>query len=77
MLSEVSNSSSVIGKYALGNNLTLADLAILSQLTLPLEISSIYHSKYPKLASYCGRIKSQLPYFEEMYRAVIDHAKQQ
>ncbi|XP_049519589.1 glutathione S-transferase 1 isoform X7 [Dermacentor silvarum] len=62
--------------YAVGDKVTLADLAIVSHLTLALEIDCIDHAKYPKLASYYERMKSELPYFEEIYGPTICHVKQ-
>nr|QLY71959.1 Epsilon class glutathione S-transferase protein 1 [Dermacentor marginatus] len=64
-------------KYAVGDKLTLADLSIVSHLTLALEIDCIDHAKYPKLVSYYERMKTELPYFEEIYRPAICHVKQQ
>ncbi|KAL1444550.1 hypothetical protein MTO96_029765 [Rhipicephalus appendiculatus] len=64
------------GKYAVGDKLTLADLAIVSHLILAFEIDCIDHAKFPKLASYYERMKSELPYFEEIYRPTIGYVKQ-
>ncbi|KAH7960156.1 hypothetical protein HPB49_017461 [Dermacentor silvarum] len=63
------------GKYAVGDKLTLADLSIVSHLTLDLEIDSIDYSKYPKLVSYYERMMTELPYFEEIYRPGISYVK--
>ncbi|XP_075539439.1 glutathione S-transferase 1-like [Dermacentor variabilis] len=62
--------------YAVGDNVTLADLTVLSHLAMVLEIDCVDHSKYPKLVSYYESLKSQLPYFEEIYRPVICYVKQ-
>ncbi|XP_050029225.2 glutathione S-transferase 1-like [Dermacentor andersoni] len=64
------------GNYAVGNKLTLADLAIVSHLVLALEIDCVDHAKYPKLVSYYERMKSELPYFEEIYGPAICYVKQ-
>lgn len=64
------------GKYAVGDKVTLADLAILSHLTLALEIDCVDHSKFPKLVSYYERMKSELPYFDEIYKPTIGYVKQ-
>lgn len=63
-------------KFAVGDRLTLADLAIIPQLALALEVTPIDLSKYPTLVSYYQHIKSQLPYFEELYGPAISHIKQ-
>ncbi|XP_049270882.1 glutathione S-transferase 4-like [Rhipicephalus sanguineus] len=65
------------GKFAVGDKLTLADLAIIPQLTLPLEVPIVDPSKYPKLVSYYTHTHTQLPYFEELYGPAINHIKQQ
>ncbi|XP_049519590.1 glutathione S-transferase 1 isoform X8 [Dermacentor silvarum] len=39
-------------------------------------VDCIDHAKYPKLASYYERMKSELPYFEEIYGPTICHVKQ-
>ncbi|KAH6931965.1 hypothetical protein HPB50_001855 [Hyalomma asiaticum] len=64
------------GKYAVGDKVTLADLAIISHLTLALEIDCVDHSKFPKLVSYYERMKSELPYFDEIYKPTIGYVKQ-
>ncbi|KAH6931964.1 hypothetical protein HPB50_001854 [Hyalomma asiaticum] len=64
-------------QYAVGDMLTLADLALVSHLTLALEIDCVDLSKYPKLVSYYERMKSELPYFEEIFGAAIRHVKEE
>lgn len=64
------------GKYVVGDKLTLADLTIISHLVMTLEIDCIDHSKYPKLVSYYKSMKTELPYFEEIYRPVISYVAQ-
>uniref|UniRef100_A0A131Z342 Glutathione S-transferase n=1 Tax=Rhipicephalus appendiculatus TaxID=34631 RepID=A0A131Z342_RHIAP len=65
------------GKFAVGDKLTLADLAIIPQLALAVEMPIVDLNKYPKLVSYYKSIKSQLPYFEELYGPAINHIKMQ
>ncbi|XP_037289919.2 glutathione S-transferase 1 [Rhipicephalus microplus] len=64
------------GKFAVGDKLTLADIAIIPQLMLIVEGPVVDLNKYPKLVSYYRNIKSQLPYFEELYGPAINHIKQ-
>ncbi|XP_075744629.1 glutathione S-transferase 1-like [Rhipicephalus microplus] len=64
------------GKFAVGDKLTLADIAIIPQLMLIVEGPVVDLKKYPKLVSYYSNIKSQLLYFEELYGPTINHIKQ-
>ncbi|KAM7312307.1 glutathione S-transferase 1, partial [Ixodes scapularis] len=60
------------GKYVVGDKLTVADLALVAHLTLPVELLGLFDaSKFPKLASYYERLKAELPYFEEINRPGI------
>ncbi|XP_070389067.1 glutathione S-transferase 1-like [Dermacentor albipictus] len=53
-------------KFAAGDTLTLADLAVIPYLTLALENDSVDPAKFPKLASYYKRVRKELPYYEEI-----------
>ncbi|KAL1444552.1 hypothetical protein MTO96_029767 [Rhipicephalus appendiculatus] len=46
-------------------------------LALAVEVPIVDLNKYPKLVSYYKSIKSQLPYFEELYGPAINHIKMQ
>nr|XP_054923460.1 glutathione S-transferase 4-like [Dermacentor andersoni] len=59
------------GKFAVGDNFTLADIALTTRITVPLENKFVDPSKFPKLASYYDRVKRKQPYFEEIYEPVI------
>ncbi|XP_037514394.1 glutathione S-transferase 4 [Rhipicephalus sanguineus] len=63
------------GKFAVGDKLTLADLAIFAHLTLAIENDSVDKSKFPKLANYHERVKNELPYLEEIHRPAIEYFK--
>ncbi|XP_037565975.1 glutathione S-transferase 1 [Dermacentor silvarum] len=64
------------GKYATGDKLTLADLCLVSNLSICLENGSVDTSKFPKLTAYYERMKTELPYFEEIYRPAITYLQQ-
>uniref|UniRef100_A0A1E1X6S2 Putative glutathione s-transferase n=1 Tax=Amblyomma aureolatum TaxID=187763 RepID=A0A1E1X6S2_9ACAR len=64
------------GKFAVGDTLTIADLSLVSHLTLALEIDCVEAAKFLKLFSYYERVKSELPCFEKVFRPVINHVKQ-
>ncbi|KAK8789144.1 hypothetical protein V5799_021081 [Amblyomma americanum] len=64
------------GKFALGDDLTLADLCLISNLAIALENNSVDTAKFPKLASYYERVKPELAYFEEIYRPAITYLQQ-
>ncbi|XP_050029223.2 glutathione S-transferase 1-like [Dermacentor andersoni] len=64
------------GKYATGDNLTLADFCLVANLTICLENGSVDTSKFPKLTAYYERMKTELPYFEEIYRPGITYLQQ-
>ncbi|KAK8770316.1 hypothetical protein V5799_013220 [Amblyomma americanum] len=59
------------GKYAVGDKITLADLCLTGHVTAALECGFVDKAKYPKLAGYYERIKSELLCFEEIYAPVI------
>ncbi|XP_077511400.1 glutathione S-transferase 4-like isoform X3 [Amblyomma americanum] len=59
------------GKYAVGDKITLADLCLTGHVTAALECGFVDKAKYPKLAGYYERIKSELLCFEEIYGPVI------
>ncbi|KAK8779760.1 hypothetical protein V5799_018901 [Amblyomma americanum] len=63
-------------KFAIGDKLTLADLSLISNLAIALENTFVDSAKFPKLASYYERVKSELPYFEEIYRPAIAFLQQ-
>lgn len=60
------------GKYAIGDNLTLADLSLMAHMATPLEVADFNPAKYPKLAAYYERLGTELPYFEEINRTGIE-----
>ncbi|XP_077558033.1 glutathione S-transferase 1-1-like [Haemaphysalis longicornis] len=64
------------GKFAVGDKLSLADIALVAYLAIPIEVGVVDSGKFPKLHSYYQRVKSLLPYFEEVYRPAITHAQQ-
>ncbi|XP_065286659.1 glutathione S-transferase 1-like [Dermacentor albipictus] len=63
------------GKFAAGDNFTVADMALTGRLPVALETNFVNPSKFPKLASYYDRIKREQPYFEEIYKPAIDKFK--
>ncbi|KAH7958399.1 hypothetical protein HPB49_001321 [Dermacentor silvarum] len=62
------NLENLIGdsKFAVGDKLTAADLCLICHVTVDLEFPCIEKAKYPKLAAYYERVKSALPYYEEI-----------
>uniref|UniRef100_A0A023GFS3 Putative glutathione s-transferase n=1 Tax=Amblyomma triste TaxID=251400 RepID=A0A023GFS3_AMBTT len=64
------------GNFAVGDTLTIADLSLVSHLTLALEIDSVNTAKFLKLHSYYQRMKSELPCFEKVFTPVVNHVKQ-
>ncbi|KAH6931963.1 hypothetical protein HPB50_001853 [Hyalomma asiaticum] len=63
------------GKFAAGDKVTLADLAIFAHLTLAFENDTVDKGKFPKLASYYERVKRELPYIEEVHRPAVEFFK--
>lgn len=59
------------GDYLVGNSLTLADLACITNLSSMKEFVPIDNKKFTKLTAYVERIY-QLPYFEEANQAGND-----
>ncbi|KAH8041424.1 hypothetical protein HPB51_015482 [Rhipicephalus microplus] len=57
-------------KFAAGDKMTLADLCLIGYVTICLEVPSVHRAKYPKLAAYYDRVKSALPYFDEIFAPV-------
>ncbi|KAL3205926.1 hypothetical protein MRX96_040558 [Rhipicephalus microplus] len=54
-------------KFAVGDKITLADLCLLGHIIFCLEIPCVNKAKYPKLTAYYERVKTSLPYFDEIY----------
>ncbi|XP_077507970.1 glutathione S-transferase 1-1-like [Amblyomma americanum] len=63
------------GKFAVGDKLTIADLCLIGHVVLALENGSVNKDNYPKLAGYYEHVKSELPYFDQVYGPAIDSAK--
>ncbi|XP_037565981.1 glutathione S-transferase 1-1-like [Dermacentor silvarum] len=63
------------GKFAVGDNFTLADISLTARLIVPLESKFVDPSKFPKLASYYDRVKHEQPYFDEIYKPAIINFK--
>ncbi|XP_077511397.1 glutathione S-transferase 1-like [Amblyomma americanum] len=63
-------------KFAVGNEVTLADLSLIGHLIIALENHSIQKAKFPKLTAYYQRLKSALPYFEEIHGPAIEFVKE-
>ncbi|KAK8783718.1 hypothetical protein V5799_009919 [Amblyomma americanum] len=64
-----------IGKhrsYAVGDCLTLADLSLLAHLSLCLELPVLRSNKFPDLQVYYDRVKSEVPYFDEINQHGIE-----
>ncbi|KAK8770317.1 hypothetical protein V5799_013221 [Amblyomma americanum] len=59
-------------KFAVGDKLTIADLCLIRPVVLAVENGSIDQAKFPKLVIYYERVKSQLPYFDQIYGTAID-----
>lgn len=59
------------GGYAVGDTLTLADLSLVAHLTMCYELQAVRSEKFPKLEAYYDRIKTQLPYFEDVNREAM------
>ncbi|XP_077508693.1 glutathione S-transferase 1-like [Amblyomma americanum] len=64
------------GKFAVGDTLTIADLSLVSHLTLALEIDVVDEAKFSKLFSYYERVKSDISCFEKVFKPVTSHIKQ-
>ncbi|KAL1476405.1 hypothetical protein MTO96_036531 [Rhipicephalus appendiculatus] len=62
------------GKFAVGDCFTVADLAATARVIVALE-SFFDPAKFTKLASYYDRVKSEQPYFEEVYRPALNVIK--
>ncbi|KAL1422011.1 hypothetical protein MTO96_022543 [Rhipicephalus appendiculatus] len=58
-------------KFAVGDKITIADLCLIGYVTVCLEVPSVNRAKYPKLAAYYDRVKSALPYFDEIFGPVL------
>ncbi|XP_070389373.1 uncharacterized protein [Dermacentor albipictus] len=63
-------------KFAVGDNFTLADIALTARIIVALENKFVDPAKFPKLASYYDRVKRQQSYFEKIYRPVINSMEQ-
>ncbi|KAH6931734.1 hypothetical protein HPB50_000041 [Hyalomma asiaticum] len=66
----------VTDKFATGDKLTLADLCLVANLAITLENGAVDASRFPKLQAYYERVKSELPYFEEIFRPSITFLQQ-
>ncbi|XP_064459324.1 uncharacterized protein LOC135369737 [Ornithodoros turicata] len=60
------------GKYAVGDSLTVADVALVVYLSTPLELKFASPEQFPKLAGYYERIKQELPGYEEINRPGLE-----
>ncbi|KAL1422009.1 hypothetical protein MTO96_022541 [Rhipicephalus appendiculatus] len=58
-------------KFAVGDKITIADLCLIGTVTVCIEVPSVNRAKYPKLAAYYDRVKSSLPYFDEIFGPVL------
>ncbi|XP_037514402.1 glutathione S-transferase 1-1 [Rhipicephalus sanguineus] len=58
-------------KFAAGDKITIADLCLIGHVIFCLEIPCVNKAKYPKLTAYYDRVKSALPYFDEIYGPVL------
>ncbi|KAL1422013.1 hypothetical protein MTO96_022545 [Rhipicephalus appendiculatus] len=58
-------------KFAAGDKITIADLCLIGHIIFCLEIPCVNKAKYPKLTAYYERVKSSLPYFDEIYGPVL------
>ncbi|KAL1480886.1 hypothetical protein MTO96_050666 [Rhipicephalus appendiculatus] len=58
-------------KFAVGDKITIADLCLIGYVTVCLEVPSVKRAKYPNLAAYYDRVKSSLPYFDEIFGPVL------
>ncbi|XP_077534865.1 glutathione S-transferase 1-like [Haemaphysalis longicornis] len=63
-------------KFAVGENITLADLSIVAYLVLAFETGFIDSTKYPRVTAYYARVTSELKYFSEIYSSGIKYFKQ-
>ncbi|KAK8770315.1 hypothetical protein V5799_013219 [Amblyomma americanum] len=63
-------------KFAVGDRITVADLCLIGHVTLAVESGYFDRDKFPKLAGYYERVKSQLPYFDEIYGPAISITEQ-
>ncbi|KAK8770314.1 hypothetical protein V5799_013218 [Amblyomma americanum] len=63
-------------KFAVSDTITLADLCLIGHVTLCIECGFVDKAKFPKLAGYYERVKSELPYFDEIYAPIITAVKE-
>uniref|UniRef100_A0A023GG47 Putative glutathione s-transferase n=1 Tax=Amblyomma triste TaxID=251400 RepID=A0A023GG47_AMBTT len=63
-------------KFAVGDKITLADLCLIGHVTLVIECGYVDKAKYPKLTGYYERVKSELPYFDEVYGPAVSAVKE-
>ncbi|XP_065304948.1 glutathione S-transferase 4-like [Dermacentor albipictus] len=59
------------GTFATGDNLTLADLYIIANLTVAFTNGFIDIAKFPALLGYYGRVSEALPYFFEVFTDAV------
>lgn len=64
------------GKFAVGNDLTLADIGLLTHLNTLVVMKAINEEKFGKLISYYNRISAEMPYFEEIYGKINEEIRQ-
>ncbi|KAH7960418.1 hypothetical protein HPB49_019301 [Dermacentor silvarum] len=71
------NLENIVGdsKFAVGDKLTAADLCLIGHVTVGLECPCVDRVKYPKLSAYYERVKSVLPYYEEIFGPFTVQAK--
>uniref|UniRef100_A0A023FVE9 Putative glutathione s-transferase n=1 Tax=Amblyomma parvum TaxID=251391 RepID=A0A023FVE9_AMBPA len=63
-------------KFAVGDKITVADLCLIGHVTLCIECGYVDKAKFPKLVGYYERVKSELPYFDEVYAPNISAMKE-
>ncbi|XP_065304947.1 glutathione S-transferase 1-like [Dermacentor albipictus] len=63
------------GPFATGDNLTLADLCIIANLTVAFTSGFVDIAKFPTLVNYYGRVAEVLPYFSEVFGHSVDFTR--
>ncbi|CAN7945422.1 unnamed protein product [Ixodes pacificus] len=59
-------------KFAVGDELTLADLTLVAHLGLVIKTPAFNKSKFSKLSSHYDRVSSLLPYYEETNKGLLE-----
>lgn len=63
------------GPFLIGENYTLADFSLISIMALLPEMKSVDFSPYPNITAWINRLKTALPWYDEINEAKVSFAK--